>query len=160
MVQQKKDKPLKTGEDFDEFLDEDFEDKFDDNFDDLGDDVADAALPKSKSPPRAAPKPALKKPPRRESVADDVDLPPLQDDPRQEDMLDVAADVPVQVVAVMGKKNVTIKEIAALKMGEVVELGRPANEIVDLVAGGKLIAKGELVEIEGKLGVRIVKMVR
>ena len=97
-----------------------------------------------------------------EDAEEDIPLPEMEEeeDKSREDMLDIAADVPVQVVAVMGKRNVTIKEIALLKMGEVVELNRPANEIVDLVAGGKLIAKGELVEIEGKLGVRIIKMLK
>jgi flagellar motor switch protein FliM len=91
----------------------------------------------------------------------DIPIPEFEEeDNREEDMLDIAADVPIQVVAVLGKRNISVKEIAALKMGEVVDLNRPANEIVDLVAGGKLIAKGELVEIEGKLGVRIVKMLR
>lgn len=84
----------------------------------------------------------------------------LPEEEARPDILDVAADIPVQVVAVMGKKTITMKELALLKMGEVIELSRPANEVVDLVAGGRLIAKGELVEIDGKLGVRIVKMVR
>lgn len=101
------------------------------------------------------------KKPAKAPPEDDLELPEIkEDEAREDDMLDIAADVPVQVVAVMGKKNITIKEIASLRLGEVLELNRPANEIVDLVAGGKLIAKGELVEIEGKMGVRIVKMVR
>lgn len=98
--------------------------------------------------------------PAAEAAEEELELPEVEEEGKQEDMLDIAADVPVQVVAVMGKRSVTLKEMAALRMGEVIELNRPANEIVDLVAGGKLIAKGELVEIEGKLGVRIVKMVR
>lgn len=79
---------------------------------------------------------------------------------KDDNMLDIAGDVPVQVVAVLGKKNVTVKDLALLKIGEVIELGRPANELVDLVIGGKLIAKAELVDIEGKLGARIVKMIK
>lgn len=74
--------------------------------------------------------------------------------------LKMTGDVPVQVVAVMGKKTISMKELIGLKMGEVIDLDRPPNEVVDLVAGGKLIAKGELVDIDGKLGVKIVKMVR
>ena len=76
------------------------------------------------------------------------------------DALDLAPDVPVQVVAVMAKKTISMKELLELQMGEVVELNRPASEHVDLVANGKLIARGELVEIDGKLGVRIFKLVR
>lgn len=72
----------------------------------------------------------------------------------------MTSDVPIQLVAVLGKKTVTVKELVELKTGKVIDLNRPANEMVDLVAGGKLVAKGELVDIDGKLGVRIVKMVR
>ncbi|HCU23381.1 MAG TPA: hypothetical protein DF383_00045 [Deltaproteobacteria bacterium] len=70
----------------------------------------------------------------------------------------LTADVPVQLVAVMGKKTLTIKDIISLKKGQVVELNRFPNEAIDLVANGKLMAKGELVEIDGKLGVRIIKI--
>jgi type III secretion system YscQ/HrcQ family protein len=70
----------------------------------------------------------------------------------------LTADVPVQLVAVLGKKVISIKEILSLKKGQVLELNRFPNEAVDLVANGKLMAKGELVEIDGKLGVRIIKI--
>jgi len=70
----------------------------------------------------------------------------------------LTADVPVQLVAVLGKKSLSIKEILSLKKGQVLELNRFPNEAVDLVANGKLMAKGELVEIDGKLGVRIIKI--
>lgn len=72
----------------------------------------------------------------------------------------MTADVPVQVVVVLGKKTISMKDLIGMRMGQVIDLVRPANEIVDLVAGGKLIAKGELVDIDGKMGIRIVKMTR
>lgn len=74
-------------------------------------------------------------------------------------MSGLAADVPVQVVAVLGKRSFTMKDLMNFHMGQVVDLYRPANETVDLVVGGKLIAKGELVSIDGKLGVKIVKLI-
>jgi type III secretion system YscQ/HrcQ family protein len=70
----------------------------------------------------------------------------------------LAADVPVQLIAVMGKKTMTVKEILSLKKGQVLELNRFPNEAIDIVVGGKLMAKGELVEVDGKLGVRIIKI--
>lgn len=92
---------------------------------------------------------------------DDADI---IDDPKvsmpSRDAYQMTADVPVQVVVVMGKKTISVRELADMKMGQVVDLSRPVNEMVDIIAGGKLIAKGELVDIDGKMGVRVVKMVR
>ena len=73
-------------------------------------------------------------------------------------VVNLTADIPIQIVAVLGKKSTTVKDVVALRMGQVVELGRLPNEAVDLVANGKLIAKGELVEVDGRLGVRILKI--
>ena len=81
-------------------------------------------------------------------------------EPEGLDALELSADVPIQLVGVMAKKTISMKELVELRMGSVLELNRPASEQIDLVANGKLIAKGELVEIDGKLGVRILKLVR
>ncbi|MBI2091721.1 MAG: FliM/FliN family flagellar motor switch protein [Deltaproteobacteria bacterium] len=85
---------------------------------------------------------------------------PIEEDSAAKETARMTSDVPVQIVAVMAKKTISVKELVSLKTGQVINLARPANEVIDLVAGGKLIAKGELVDIDGKLGVRIVKMVR
>ncbi|MBI4367012.1 MAG: FliM/FliN family flagellar motor switch protein [Deltaproteobacteria bacterium] len=71
----------------------------------------------------------------------------------------LAEELPVQVVAVLGKKTFALRELLALQRGQILDLGQEISTVVDLVANGKLIAKGELVEVEGKLGVRILKMV-
>lgn len=77
-----------------------------------------------------------------------------------EELLKVAPDVPVSLVAVIGKVKSNVAELISLKQGSVIDLKRPPNETVDLVANGKLVARGELVEMDGKLGVRIIKLVR
>lgn len=80
--------------------------------------------------------------------------------PIAEESLHMSADVPVHLVAVIGRTTVTVKDMMNYQMGQVIDLGRPPGETVDLVASGKLFARGELVDIDGKLGVRIVKIVR
>lgn len=100
-----------------------------------------------------------------EAEGADVPAPPGASDasvegPLGDAGLDLAGDVPVQVVAVLGKKTIAMREVLDLQLGQLIELNRPLSEVVDLVANGKLIARGELVEIDGKLGVRIIKMVR
>lgn len=81
-----------------------------------------------------------------------------------EDLADEAmrlmADIPIQLVAVLGKKSITMQDLLQLQVGEALELGKPVSTVVDLVANGKLFAKGELVEIDGKLGVKIIQVVK
>jgi flagellar motor switch protein FliM len=72
----------------------------------------------------------------------------------------LAPDVPVNLVAVIGKMTTDVGALIKYRVGEVIDLGRTPGETVDLVANGRLIARGELVEMEGKMGVRILKMVR
>lgn len=116
-----------------------------------------AAAPRPKAPP-SAPKP----PPPRAGAKPSAKAPPPPAAAREvggvQAAAGLAADTPVQVVAVMGKKTITVGDLISLKKGEVLELNRFPNEAIDLVANGKLIAKGELVEIDGKLGVRIIKI--
>ena len=77
-----------------------------------------------------------------------------------EGLAELAPDVPVNLVAVIGKTTTNMGELIEYRMGQVIDLARPPGETVDLVANGRLIARGELVEMDGKLGVRILKMVR
>ncbi|MFH1653842.1 MAG: FliM/FliN family flagellar motor C-terminal domain-containing protein [Pseudomonadota bacterium] len=100
-------------------------------------------------------------------AAPEEELPSIEDETPMEDesskeniAFESSPDVAVQLVAVMGKRKLSLRDILDLKLGSVVDLKRPPNETVDLVANGKLIARGELVEIEGKLGVKILKIVR
>lgn len=73
-------------------------------------------------------------------------------------VVNLTSDIPVQIVAVLGKKSITVKDIVSMRMGQVIELNRLPNEAIDLVANGKLVAKGELVEVDGRLGIRILKI--
>jgi len=97
---------------------------------------------------------------RLDEPVEELPAEPRGPDPLVKETFQMTSDVPVQVVVVMGKKTVSVKELAEMKMGQVIELARPVNEMVDIIAGGKLVAKGELVDIDGKMGVRVVKLVR
>lgn len=69
-------------------------------------------------------------------------------------------DIPIPVVVELGRVQLTADEVIRLRPGQIVELGRSPSEPVDLVVAGKLLAKGELVEIEGALGVKLLNLVR
>lgn len=77
-----------------------------------------------------------------------------------EEALRMTADIPVQIVVVLGKKRMVMQDLLQLQRGALLEFGQPVSTVVDLVANGKLVAKGELIEIDGKLGVRITQMIR
>ena len=51
--------------------------------------------------------------------------------------------------------NLTINQLAELKPGDVVELGRHSRAPVELTSNGRLVARGELVQIDTDLGVRV-----
>ncbi len=72
----------------------------------------------------------------------------------------LAKDVPVQLAAVLAKKTLNLGQILELRVGEVLDLSRKPSDPIDLVANGKLVAKAELVMIDGQIGVRIIKLMR
>lgn len=76
--------------------------------------------------------------------------------PRLESVL----DVPVRVSAVLGKKRISVAELMALGPGAVIELDRRVGEPIDLYINDTLIARGELVLVDGVLGVTMTEIVR
>lgn len=64
-------------------------------------------------------------------------------------------DVSIEVEAVLGKSKVTLEQLLKLQTGQVLPLDTLAGEPVDIVANGKVIAKGEVVVIGPHFGVRI-----
>ena len=68
-------------------------------------------------------------------------------------------DIPLQISVELARVQVTAEDVVALKMGQVIDLNRGAAEPMDLSVNGKVVARGELVEIEGNLGVRILSLV-
>ena len=79
---------------------------------------------------------------------------------RSRDDLAIMLDVPMVIEAEMGQSNKTVNEVLKIGEGSVVEFEREAGEPVDLLVNGTLIARGEVVEIEGNYGVRITEIMR
>lgn len=71
---------------------------------------------------------------------------------------DALLNLPVRLMAVAGSLNVSVGDIARLKVGDCLDLDSPAQPFVRLVANGKDVGLGELVEIDGKLGVQIARL--
>lgn len=67
-------------------------------------------------------------------------------------------DIPLQLTVELGRTNKSIKEILAWKKESIIELDKIAGEPVDILCNGILIAKGEVVVIDEKFGIRLVEI--
>lgn len=72
---------------------------------------------------------------------------------------DLLAGVSLRISVEVGSASMTLSELLRLGEGSVVELDRQANDLLDIFANGTLIAKGEIVEVDGRYGIRVVDVV-
>ena len=73
--------------------------------------------------------------------------------------IDLLLDVTLQVTVELGRARMKIGEILGLRNGSVIELDRLAGDPADILINGTLIAKGEVVVVDEKFGVRIIEVV-
>ena len=75
---------------------------------------------------------------------------------------DVAAlyNVPVQVSAVLGRSTMQVSQLLKLGRGAVVELDRKVGEPIDIYVNNRLVARGEVVVVEDRLGVTMTEIVK
>jgi flagellar motor switch protein FliN/FliY len=106
------------------------------------------------------------KPPQKKEISKppsaEIPQKPIQDKmtakQRAVAQLDMATDIPVDLRVVIGDKKTTLAELLKMKKGELMELGKGLDAAVDLMVQDKVVARGELVEIDGRLGVRIISI--
>jgi flagellar motor switch protein FliM len=67
-------------------------------------------------------------------------------------------DVDAPVVVELGRIRMNTAQVARLRTGQILRLPRGPNDPVDLVVNGKLFARGELIEVDGELGVRLLQV--
>ena len=75
---------------------------------------------------------------------------------------DVAAiyDIPVQISAVLGRSTMQVSQLLNLGRGAVVQLDRKVGEAIDIYVNNRLVARGEVVVVEDKLGVTMTEIVK
>jgi len=74
--------------------------------------------------------------------------------------IDLVLDIPVPITVELGRAQMRIRDILDLGSGAVVELDKASGEPVDILAGGRPIAKGEVVVVDENFGVRILQILR
>ena len=73
--------------------------------------------------------------------------------------LDMILDIPVQLTVELGRTKMPIKNLLQLAQGSVVELAGMAGEPLDVLINGFLIAQGEVVVVNDKLGIRLTDII-
>lgn len=69
-------------------------------------------------------------------------------------------DIPVQVSAVLGRSSMQVSQLLKLGRGAVVELDRRVGEAIDIYVNNRLVARGEVVVVEDKLGITMTEIVK
>lgn len=72
--------------------------------------------------------------------------------------IDLLMDVSLPVVIEIGRTTMLVKDIVSLGEGSVIETEKPTTDPVDVIIGGKLFARGEVVVLNGRFGVRITEL--
>ncbi len=73
--------------------------------------------------------------------------------------LEALYDVPVQVSVVLGRTTMQLSNILKLGRGAVIELDRNVGEPIDVYVNNKIVAKGEIVIVDNKIGVTLTEII-
>lgn len=82
-----------------------------------------------------------------ESIRTAVDLAPVY-------------DVPVNISAVLGKTHIDVNSLLKLTSGSVLELDRKVGEAIDIYVNNRLVARGEVVVVDDRLGVTMTEIIK
>lgn len=73
--------------------------------------------------------------------------------------LEIILDIPLEVTAELGKARIMVQEFLRLGLGSIVELQKLAGEPVEVMVNGTLVARGEVVVVNEKFGVRLTDII-
>jgi flagellar motor switch protein FliN/FliY len=74
--------------------------------------------------------------------------------------LEAVYDIPVQISAVLGRATMQVSQLLKLGRGAVVELDRKVGEAIDIYVNNRLVARGEVVVVDERLGVTMTEIVK
>jgi flagellar motor switch protein FliN/FliY len=87
-------------------------------------------------------------------------LEPTGDDPKVAQDLETVLDVPVRVSAILGRTKIDVGQLMQMRPGLVLELDRKVGEAIDIYVNDRLVARGEVVLVEDKLGVTMTEIIK
>ena len=74
--------------------------------------------------------------------------------------LEAVYEIPVQISAVLGRATMQVSQLLKLGRGAVVELDRKVGEAIDIYVNNRLVARGEVVVVDERLGVTMTEIVK
>jgi flagellar motor switch protein FliN/FliY len=74
--------------------------------------------------------------------------------------LEAVFDVPVRVSVVLGRTKMAVSQLLRMDTGTVIELDRQVGEAVEIFVNDRLVARGEIVLVEGRLGVTMTEIIK
>jgi flagellar motor switch protein FliN/FliY len=74
--------------------------------------------------------------------------------------LEAVFDVPVRISVILGRARIPVADLLKMDVGTVVELDRQVGEAVDIYINDRLVARGEIVLVENRLGVTMTEIVK
>lgn len=74
--------------------------------------------------------------------------------------LEAVYDVPVRVSAVLGRTRMAVADLLSVGAGTVLELDRKVGEAIDVFVNNRLVARGEVVLVEERLGVTMTEIIK
>lgn len=91
---------------------------------------------------------------RKDINVDDFDIPTSTSD------LEAVYNIPVKVSAVLGKTSMKVSQLMKLNKGAIIELDRKVGEAIDIYVNNSLVARGEVVVVDEKLGITMTEIVK
>jgi flagellar motor switch protein FliN/FliY len=73
--------------------------------------------------------------------------------------IDLLMDVPLRISVELGRTRMSVREVLELQSGSVVELDRMAGDAVDILVNDRLMARGEVVVVDDKFGIRVTEII-
>jgi len=69
------------------------------------------------------------------------------------------SDIPIELTVELGRARMTVRELAQLGKDSVIELDRLASQPLDILVGGKVFARGEVVVVDDRIALRVTELV-
>lgn len=97
-----------------------------------------------------------------EDFSDASGLPAPMEETGDKTAADLATvfDVPVNISAVLGKSHMSVAQLLKLNKGSVLELDRKVGEAIDIFVNNRLVARGEVVVVDDRLGVTMTEIIK